>query len=97
MLLRHSNHVLNLHRIRYGFQSPHQVALGIRHESLEAGEGKSGHIKTDSDEGIIFFGSTWGVSHLIESRSDDDQISFHCVSNGYSDYHGKPKIPLARS
>lgn len=36
---------------------PGAMIFGSRNASLEAGEGKTGHIHTEADEGIFFFGS----------------------------------------
>ena len=34
----------------------------MRWTSLEAGEGKTGHIHTDTDEGLFFFGSRFALA-----------------------------------
>lgn len=44
------------------FRAPPKLVCGARHATLEAGEGKTGHIKTDTDEGILFFDSQYWPS-----------------------------------
>jgi hypothetical protein len=77
---------LNSHSSRLAVRPQH--AAGVRYATLEAGEDKSGHIKTDSDEGILFFDSAYRDSHR-DCLLTDRQTSFHCVSNGFSDFRGR--------
>ena len=45
---------------------PRPSAVIVRRASLETGEGKTGHIRTDVDEGLFFFGST--SRHVVKLR-----------------------------
>jgi hypothetical protein len=68
--------MLNCHRLFYGLRPLSNVTHGLRCVSLEAGEGKSGHIHTDSDEGIVFFGS-----RSIQNSGFTSQVNtIRCVS-----------------
>ena len=40
----------------------HYPRVQVRWTSLEAGEGKTGHIHTDTDEGLFFFGSRFALA-----------------------------------
>lgn len=65
-----TQHILTRQLMRPGLPRVYRVACaqGLRYNSFEAGENKTGHISVDSKEGVLFFNS----ESLSASKLNDE-------------------------